>query len=92
MRGSFRVGLLAIVGAILTAGPGLAQNLGNIPANRALDARCTETSYLGPMVTGYCTDSHNLMIKSKIDVRTCAGYELAVDAAGRLRCRAPARR
>ena len=92
MAGSIRLGFLAFLFAILCAKPGLAQNLGNIPANRALDARCPETSYLGPMVTGYCTDSHNLMIKSKIDVRTCAGYELAVDAAGRLRCRAPARR
>jgi hypothetical protein len=76
----------------LGATPALAQNLGDVPANLALDARCPRTDYLGPTVTGWCTDSNNLMIKSRIDVRACAGYELAVDAAGRLRCRAAAHR
>jgi len=67
--------------------PAFAQNLGDIPANRALDARCPKTSYLGPVVWGYCTDRNNLIIKSQIDVRPCAGYALAVDASGHLRCR-----
>ena len=67
-----------LLGSVLVAAivvrPGFAQNLGDVPANRALDARCPETSYLGPMVTGYCADRNNLMIKSRItDVRGCAG-------------------
>jgi hypothetical protein len=73
------------------AGPASAQNLGDIPANRLLDARCPRTDYLGPMVTGWCTDRTNLMIKSRIDVRRCAGFALTVDTAGHLRCRGSAR-
>jgi hypothetical protein len=80
-----------LLGSVLVAAivvrPAFAQNLGDVPANHALDARCPETSYLGPMVTGYCTDRNNLMIKSRIDVHHCAGYALTVDASGRLRCR-----
>jgi len=75
-------------GALAAAGgPASAQNLGDIPANRLLDARCPRTDYLGPMVTGRCTDRNNLMIKSRIDVRRCAGFALTVDTAGHLRCR-----
>src|ERR1700685_4638917 len=65
----------ALLGAApaAAAAPASAQNLGDVPANRALDARCPQTAYLGPMVTGWCTDRNNLMIKSRIDVRRCAG-------------------
>ena len=80
-----------LLGSILVAAivvqPAFAANLGDIPANRALDARCPRTDYLGPMVTGWCTDRNDLTIKSRIDVRGCAGYALTVDASGRLRCR-----
>jgi hypothetical protein len=81
----------ALLGSVLVADllvqPAFAQNLGDIPANRALDARCPKTSYLGPAVWGYCTDRNNLIIKSRIDVRRCAGYALTVDPSGHLRCR-----
>jgi len=92
---AFVVGALVVaatlVGSVLVAAlivqPAFAQNLGDVPANRALDARCAKTSYLGPIVWGYCTDRNNLIIKSEIDVRHCAGYALTVDASGHLRCR-----
>jgi hypothetical protein len=77
-------------GALATAaaaGPASAQNLGDIPANGSPDARCPRTDYLGPTVTGWYTDRNNLMIKSRIDVRRCAGFALTVDAAGHLQCR-----
>jgi hypothetical protein len=81
----------ALLGSVLVADllvqPAFAQNLGDVPANRTLDARCPETSYLGPTVWGYCTDRNGLMIKSEIDVRRCPGYALTVDASGHLRCR-----
>jgi hypothetical protein len=91
MRDSVRVALrlVALAGAFAAAvaAPAVAQNLGDVPANRALDARCSQTAYLGPTVTGWCTDRNNLVIKSRIDVRGCPGYALTVDASGRLRCR-----
>jgi len=85
-RGVVRLAVLLAASA-LVGGPALAQNLGDIPANRALDARCPRTDYLGPVVTGWCTDRNNLIIKSRIDVRKCAGFALTVDASGHLRCR-----
>jgi hypothetical protein len=88
------IAIAALLGAALAAaaaGPASAQNLGDVPANRALDARCPQTAYLGPTVTGWCTDRNNLMIKSRIDVRRCAGFALTVDAAGHLRCRGSVR-
>ena len=90
VRTTIIVASLALTGNAFVR-PASAQNLGNIPANGALDARCPQTAYLGPMVTGWCTDRNNLMIKSRIDVRRCAGFVLTVDAAGHLRCRGNAR-
>ena len=91
LLGSAFVVAAILLGSVLVADllvqPAFAQNLGDIPANQALDARCPETSYLGPTVWGYCTDRNGLMIKSQIDVRRCAGYALTVDASGHLRCR-----
>lgn len=88
MRAKVRQALwLAGLVGVLASAPASAQNLGDIPANRALDTRCPKTSYLGPMVTGWCADRNNLIIKSHIDVRRCAGFALTVDTAGHLRCR-----
>jgi hypothetical protein len=68
-------------------------NLGDVPGNGAAYLpNCPKVSFLGPMITAYCTDSSNLMIKSSIDVRACVGYLVAVDAGGHLVCRQPVKR
>jgi hypothetical protein len=64
-------------------------NIGDVPGNGA-DAlpNCSKVSFLGPMIIAYCTNSSNLIIKSEIDVRACAGYLVAEDnASGNLVCR-----
>ncbi len=80
------VGIIGVFGSPAA----YAQNLGDVPANLALDANCPRSNYLGPMVTAWCTDKSGLIIKSSIDVRACSGYEVTVDASGHLRCRAGA--
>jgi len=70
------------------------QNLGDVPGNgEAALPNCSKVSFLGPMITAYCTNRSNLVIKSSIDVRACAGYLVAEDnASGRLVCRRSANR
>ena len=70
------------------------QNLGDVPGNgEAALPNCSKVSFLGPMITAYCTNRGNLVIKSSIDVRACAGYLVAEDnASGRLVCRRSAKR
>jgi hypothetical protein len=65
------------------------QNLGDVPGNgEAALPNCSKVSFLGPMIIAYCTNRSNLVIKSSIDVRACAGYLVAEDnASGRLVCR-----
>jgi hypothetical protein len=72
----------------------MAENLGDIPANRALGSgfTCPKLEFLGPMVTAECLDKSQLIIMSQIDVRSCVGYVLAVDGAGRVRCKVRARK
>ncbi len=72
----------------------LPQNLGNVPGNGAAALpNCSQVSFLGPMIIAYCTNRSNLIIKSSIDVRACAGYLVAEDdASGRLVCRQPVKR
>jgi len=68
-------------------------NLGDVPGNGAAYLpNCPKVSFLGPMITAYCTDSSNLMIKSSIDVRVCVGYLVAPDASGHLVCKQPVNR
>jgi len=73
----------------VTANAQLPQNLGDVPGNGAAALpNCSKVGFLGPMIIAYCTNSSNLIIKSSIDVRTCAGYLVAEDnASGRLVCR-----
>jgi hypothetical protein len=70
------------------------QNLGDVPGNGAAALpNCSKVGFLGPMITAYCTNSSNLVIKSSIDVRACAGYLVAEgNASGRLVCRRPVNR
>ena len=70
------------------------QNLGDVPGNGAAALpNCSKVGFLGPMITAYCTNSSNLVIKSSIDVRACVGYLVAEDnASGRLVCRRPVNR
>jgi hypothetical protein len=70
------------------------QNLGDVSGNGASALpNCSKVSFLGPMITAYCTNSSNLVIKSSIDVRACGGYLVAEDnASGHLVCRRPAKR
>jgi hypothetical protein len=70
------------------------QNLGDVPGNGAAALpNCSKVSFLGPMITAYCTNSSNLIIKSEIDVRACVGYLVAEDnASGNLICRQPMHR
>ena len=65
------------------------QNLGDVPGNGAAALpNCSKVGFLGPMITAYCTNSSNLVIKSSIDVRACVGYLVAEDnASGKLVCR-----
>jgi hypothetical protein len=91
-------GLISVISA-LCLGPapasaqflhGPASNIGDVPGNGASALpNCSEVSFLGPMIWAYCTDSSNLVIKSKIDVRTCVGYLVVSDASGHLVCRQP---
>jgi hypothetical protein len=85
--------LCMFAAAIFSMGvaPAKAQNLGDIPGNQALSATCPEVSYLGPTITAYCEDRNHLMIKSSIDVRTCAGFIVTLDASAQLICREPVR-
>jgi hypothetical protein len=83
--------LTFILATCLRIAPALAVNLGDVPANEALSSTCPKVSFLGPKVTAECADRSQLIIKSEIDVRRCAGYALAVDSAGRLRCKGRAR-
>jgi hypothetical protein len=67
--------------------------LGDTPANlAALSPTCTKIQFLGPMITAWCSDKDDLMFKSEVDVRSCAGYQVVVDGSGHIRCRARARR
>ncbi|MGA8169412.1 MAG: hypothetical protein WB816_01030 [Methylocystis sp.] len=85
--------LVAIVTASCFGGlPAFAVNLGDIPANDGLGSTCPKIEFLGPTVTAWCSDKNDLMIKSEIDVRGCVNYEIAVDGAGRIHCRARAKR
>jgi hypothetical protein len=75
--------------AAVSANAQFPQNLGDVPGNgEAALPNCSKVSFLGPMITAYCTNSSNLIIKSSIDVRACVGYLVAEDnASGRLVCR-----
>ncbi len=83
------IGLVVSHLGTVAANAQLPQNLGNVPGNGAAALpNCSEVSFLGPMIIAYCTNRSNLVIKSSIDVRACAGYLVAEDnASGRLVCR-----
>ena len=87
-------GALAAVAANAQLLPDSPRNLGDVPGNGAAALpNCSEVGFLGPMITAYCTNSSNLVIKSKIDVRACVGYLVVEDnASGRLVCRQPLNR
>jgi hypothetical protein len=38
------------------------------------------------MITAWCWDKSDLVFKSEVDVRSCAGYRVVVDATAHLRC------
>jgi len=52
---------------------------------------CPKLEFLGPTVAAWRPDKNDLMIRSEIDVRARVGYEVGVDSAGHIRCRARAR-
>jgi hypothetical protein len=54
-----------------------AQNVGDIPANRALDANCAGSDNLGPMATAWCTDKSGLILKSEVTVDPSGHLPLA---------------
>jgi hypothetical protein len=63
------------------------------PGNEAaLNPYCTKIEYFGYMIKTYCWDKNNVVFRSEIDVRACAGHQVALDASMELRCRAQARR
>ncbi len=62
-----------VTAACFGALPAFAVNLGDIPANRALDTKCPKIEFLGPTVTAWRPDKNDLVIKSEIDVRACVG-------------------
>jgi len=89
--------LSAVLAALAASGclfaePAKAVNLGDTPENAGLSPSCPEVAFLGPMVTAVCPDKDNLMIKSKIDVRACANYQVVLTSSGQIRCKARLRK
>jgi len=76
-----------IVTACFGAAAAQAVNLGDVPGNDGLSVTCPKVAYLGPMVTAWCTDKNNLVIKSEVDVRTCVDFLVVVDDTGQIRCK-----
>ena len=73
--------------ACLGATPANAANMSDIPANQQLSATCGEVGFMGPIIRAVCFDKDDVPYKSKIDVRTCPGFVVVVDAHARLVCK-----
>jgi hypothetical protein len=79
--------LVLLDAACLGATPADAANMSDIPANQQLSATCGEVGFMGPIIRAVCFDKNDVPYKSKIDVRTCPGFVVVVDAHARLVCR-----
>jgi hypothetical protein len=79
--------LVLVNAACLGVTPANAENMSDIPANRQLSETCGEVGFLGRIIRAVCFDRNNVPYRSKIDVRTCVGFVVVVNANARLVCK-----